>query len=522
MSFWGWGEPNRFPDIEARRATGELLPQLVGIPARAPEDPVPFDRAALSESRIEVPKRLTEIVDGTSEARIGHARGKSYPDLWRGFHGLPPTAPDAVAFPSSSSQIMEILEWCEKTGIAVVPFGGGTSVVGGVEPPRDRMSLSLSLARLDRVLEVDPISRLARIQAGATGPKLEASLGRHGMTLRHYPQSFEYSTLGGWIATRAAGHYATGPTRIDAFVHSVEMVSPAGTLVTRQVPSTGAGPDVRTFALGSEGTLGVITEAVMRVRRRPKFRARATARFATFLAGAEAVRALVQLGLEPSNCRLLDPVEAAMFGVAGGDAAILILAQESEDVPLDRWLTTATRHIEASGGEVTAQRSTESDRPEEDARWRAAFFEGPYLQNVMVSLGVVADTFETAVTWDRFSSFYEQIIGTVGQVVGRGNGQGRVSCRITHAYPDGPAPYFTFVAAPRRRGAELELWSEIKRAASDAVIEAGGTITHHHAVGRTHLPWHERERGPLVGAALKALKRVFDPHAIMNPGVLVL
>ncbi|MBI2377496.1 MAG: FAD-binding oxidoreductase [Deltaproteobacteria bacterium] len=498
------------------RAVGELL----GVEALEPQEPRPIDLSALDPAGLEVPAQLSSFVSLRAEDRFAHARGKSYPELWDGFLGRIPRAPDAVAFPELEREIVDLLEWCERTDVAVIPFGGGTSVVRGVEAPHDRASVSLDLSRMCSVSELDPVSRVARIEAGATGPALEAQLGAKGMTLRHYPQSFERSTLGGWIATRAAGHFATGPTRIDAFVESARMVSPSGILETPRVPSAGA-VDARGWVLGSEGAFGVITEAWVRVRPRPRFRARASARFDDFLRGAEAVRAIVQAGLEPANCRLLDPVESAIFGVSSERDSVLVLSGESSACPLDAWLSAATSFVREQGGRVTAERASISDRPEDDAKWRSAFFEGPYLQNVMVSLGVVADTFETSVTWDRFPRLYSDVVGAVEQVIRARAGVGRVSCRLTHAYPDGPAPYFTFLTPSRPRAAALELWTELKSAASEAVLSAGGTITHHHAIGRVHRPWHVRERGELASRVLAAQKLAFDPKGIMNPEVLV-
>jgi alkyldihydroxyacetonephosphate synthase len=370
------------------------------------------------------------------------------------------------------------------------------------------------------------MSRAARLGAGLKGPQLEALLHPHGFTLRHYPQSFEFSTLGGWIATRAAGHFATLKTRIDDLVESVRMLTPSGRFEARRLPASGAGPDPNRWVLGSEGTLGVITEAWVRVVPRPRFRARAAIHFDSFLAGAEAARELAQSGLHPANCRLLDPAEAELFGVTAEPVAVLLLGFESAERTQEPWMDSALAICLARGGRCpTGPRfqtleSTTAASPLETDRWRDAFLEAPYLQTTLVSLGVLADTFETACTWDRFPAFHASVQERVQDALRKVLGAGRLSCRLTHVYPDGPAPYYTFLG-PARDGAEVEQWSRIKEAASEAIIAGGGTITHHHAVGRLHRPWYGREAPPIFLRALAALKAELDPAGILNPGALL-
>ncbi|HEY6099907.1 MAG TPA: FAD-binding oxidoreductase, partial [Anaeromyxobacter sp.] len=401
----------------------------------------------------------------------------------------------------------------------------------GVEPDVGgayRATASLDVRALAAVREVDAVSRAARIEAGATGPAIEAALAPHGLTLRHFPQSFEFSTLGGWIATRASGHFATVYTHIDDLVESVRMLTPGGVWETRRLPASGAGPSPDRLVLGSEGTLGVITEAWVRLQPRPRFGASATVHFDTFARGVEAVRAISQSGLHPANCRLLDPAEALLNTVAADGHAVLVLAFESADHALVPWieraLAIAAEHG-ASCREGPILRESEAaagghDRAGESASWRSAFLAAPYLQSALVSLGLVADTFETACTWDRFPALHEAVTADVLDALRRACGSGVVTCRLTHLYPDGPAPYYTFVA-PGRAGAELEAWSAAKRAASEAILAHGGTITHHHAVGRMHAPWYERERPEPFARALGAAKAALDPAWILNPGVLV-
>lgn len=527
-SHWGWGWAERFPDPEARRELAGQVASVLGVAGLEVECPVPEAAVRLPPVRVTPPARVATFSRTDPSARIRHTYGRGYRDLVRGFRGDFAVAPDLVAQPSSEAEIAELLEWAAQARVAVVPFGGGTSVVGGVEPvagPGQVGTCSLDLRRLDRVLEIDPVSRAARIQAGATGPVLEAGLAQEGLTLRHFPQSFEFSTLGGWIATRAGGHFATLYTHVDELVESVRMLAPAGAVESRRLPASGAGPSVERWVLGSEGSLGVITEAWMRVQPRPRWRAAASVRFARFAAAVEATRALAQSGLHPSNCRLLDPAEAALNFVADDGSAVLVLAFESADHPLEAWIARALEIATAHGGTCPAGPRLRDDGARaaaggEAESWRQAFLEAPYLQNVLVSLGVVADTFETACTWDRFDTLHGEVEAAVRAAMKRACGGGRLTCRFTHVYPDGPAPYFTFVA-PGRRGAELEQWAEIKQAASGALARCGATITHHHAVGRVHRPWYDRERPSLFAEALRAAKRVLDPAGVLNPGVLI-
>jgi alkyldihydroxyacetonephosphate synthase len=389
--------------------------------------------------------------------------------------------------------------------------------------------VALDVAALSGVREVDPTSRLARIAAGTTGPALEAELAGHGLTLRHYPQSFEHSTLGGWLATRAGGHYATGATRIDELTHALTMVTPRGTLATHGHPGSGAGPEPARWLLGSEGALGVITEAWMRVVPRPRWRASASVAFAGFAAGVAAVRALVQSGLGPSNARLLDGDETRLHRVRFDGKSVLLIGFESADHPLGAWLARAVELARDHGGEVVSGPSESDDAsPAGDAAgrggaagaWRQAFFDAPYMQSAMLSIGVLSDTFETACTWTAFPELHARVTAAVSRALAEECGGGIVSCRFTHVYPDGPAPYYTFVGG-LRAGGELAQWRAIKAAASEALAASGGTITHHHAVGRIHRPWYDRERPAVFGEALAAVKRTLDPRGILNPGVLV-
>ncbi len=384
---------------------------------------------------------------------------------------------------------------------------------------------AIDLRAMNRVVEIDRTSRAARIQAGALGPELEEQLAPHGLSLRFYPQSFEFSTLGGWIATRAGGHFATLYTHIDDLVESVRMVTPSGVMQTRRLPASGAGPQPERLALGSEGALGVITEAWVRVQERPKWRASASITFAKFDSAVACARALAQSGLHPSNCRVLDAREALLNHVADGTSSVLVLAFESADHPLEAWMKRALEIVEACGGAcphgpIYKDMGAKLAGGDAAGSWRQAFLDAPYMQSALVSLGVVVDTFETACTWDRFEALHAAVSRAAEDAMARVCGAGMLSCRFTHVYPDGPAPYFTFLA-PGRAGREIEQWTAIKHAVSDALEANGATITHHHAVGRLHRPWYHREASPLFLKALGAVKTELDPGRLMNPGVLL-
>ena len=503
---------------------------------------MPLDRVELREPRVEPPASLADLFRADPHERASHALGKAYRDVARGFRGEFPNPPDLVALPADEAEVERVLAWCSEEGIAAIPYGGGTSVVGGVEPriaKPDRPVVTIDLRRLARVREVDRTSHAALIQAGASGPALEGQLREHGLTLRHFPQSFEFSTLGGWIATRAGGHFATLFTHIDDLVESVRAITPAGAWESRRLPGSGAGPSPDRLLLGSEGILGVITEAWVRVQERPRWKLSCAAAFESFGQGAEAVRELAQSGLHPSNCRLLDAGESVLTRAGPPDKALLVLGFESAHHPVDAAMETgleAARDHGGEPGEVRGAPAPDAHRegpadgdPGSDpvSAWRRAFLAAPYLRDTFVACGVLSDTFETAITWDRFPDFHADVMDSARRAIAAacgtppdGPGSPRLSCRFTHVYPDGPAPYYT-VLCPAKRGGEVEQWDEIKAAVSETVIAAGGTITHHHAVGRDHRPWYDRQRPAPFAEALLAAKRAVDPGGVLNPGVLV-
>ena len=531
LKHWGWGYEDQTPTATQMREAAEGIRERFGFGGEV-EQPVPLDAVELRPSRLKRPEAFGDLFSDGRYDRVSRALGKAYRDIVRGFRGQFEDPPDLVALPRDEGEIETVLSWAEAEGAAVIPFGGGTSVCGGVEARLgERPVVTMDLRRLDRVLEVDPVSLAARIQAGATGPRLEEQLREHGLTLRHFPQSFEYATLGGWIATRAGGHFATLETHIDDLVESVRALTPRGRWESRRLPGSGAGPSPDRMLIGSEGILGAISEAWVRVRPRPRFKSSCGVAFADFIAAAGAVRELAQSGLHPANCRLLDASEAELTGAGDGSANLLILGFESANVPVDGDIEAALAIAREHGGvpgAVRGQAAGEGGESEDAVgAWRGAFLLAPYLRDTFVACGVLSETFETAITWDRLEEFHAEVMETtrravaeVSGVAAEGPGAPRVSCRFTHAYPDGAAPYFT-VLAPAIRGGEVEQWDEIKAAASEALIAGGGTITHHHAVGRDHRPWYDRQRPAPFAAALRAAKAELDPAAVMNPGVLI-
>ena len=523
--FWGWGYEGEGATEDEKASLAAFYAERFGADRLDDVPPPREDEFDLPKPRIKPPATLEPICTSDTHERLVHAYGKSFADAARLLARDVPHPPDVVAYPTSEDDVAAMLDWADGVGAAVIPFGGGSSVVGGVEPRVGdgfKGTVSLDLAKLDQVLEIDATSRAARIQAGIMGPALEARLREEGLTLRHFPQSFQHSTLGGWIATRSGGHYASLYTHIDDFVESLRTVTPAGVMESRRLPGSGAGPSPDRLMIGSEGALGVITEAWMRLQHKPTFRASASIPFEDFGAAAEAVRALTQSGLFPTNCRLLDAGEAELNQAGDGSAHILVLGFESADHPVEPWMARALELARDHGGVWDAPgEAGDSHKAGAVGAWRHAFLRMPFFREISIGWGVISDTFETAVTWDRFHEFHASVMAATRQAIEAATGKpGIVTCRFTHVYPDGPAPYYSFRAMGDRTRL-LEQWREIKTAASDAVIGLGGTITHHHAVGRDHRPWYDRQRPDLFAAALKAAKGALDPNGIMNPGVLV-
>lgn len=484
-----------------------------------------LDEVHLPDPRVAAPSALGAIMSDAVPNRAAHTYGKSYRDVARAFERRWENPPDLVAFPTTEADVVDLLDWASHADVAVVPYGGGSSVVGGVEGDLsgsarpDRPVVSLDLTGLSGVVEVDEVSRAARIRAGTYGPDADAGLKPFGLSMRHYPQSYEHSTVGGWVATRSGGHFATGPTHVDDLVESVRAVTPTGVWESRRLPGSGAGPSPDRLLIGSEGAIGVVTETWLRVQERPRWRASTPVHFAApagLEAAISAARLVVQSGLSPANCRVLDPTEAQSAGVSDG-SSVLLLGFESADHPVDDALARAVTIAADVGG---TPRGRPHGGPDAAGEWRSAFVRAPYLRDAMISLGFVAETFETACTWSDFDRLHAAIIDAVTAALTEVCGGGQVGMRVTHVYPDGLAPYYT-VLAPGRPGSLVSQWDAVKAAASQAIMDAGGTITHHHAVGRVHMPGYRDQRPEPFARALAAAKLAVDPAGVLNPGVLV-
>jgi len=524
LKFWGWGyEGEALTPDEIRWLEGAWAQQF-HVRQFEPTLPPTAEEIQLRPSRLSVPDPLQAICTTEHYERLLHSYGASFPDSVRIFARDFANPPDVVAYPRHAQDVLALLDWCGEAGVAVIPFGGGTSVVGGVEPPPDSPAVvTVDMTRMNRVLHIDPTSQVALIQAGARGPELEEQLKSSGLTLRFFPQSFAFSTLGGWIATRAGGHFATLSTHIDDLVEGLQVVTPRGMVEPHHFPASGAGPDPQRLWLGSEGILGIITQAWVRLRPRPAYRAAVAARFQDFFRAVEAVRAISQAGLYPANCRLLDPLEAQANMVGDGRHAMLLLAFESADHPVDAWLQRALELCADYGGEYSAGASNQEDARSSGAaeQWRERFLRMPLFREELTARGIIADTFETAVSWEQFPHLYTSVRQATEQAVREATGQaGLISCRFTHVYPGGPAAYFTFSALGKKPALLEQFWA-IKNTASDALVKAGGTITHHHAIGRDHRRWYDQERPELFASTLRAVKSALDPRWLLNPGVLI-
>ena len=540
MRWWGWGVDGH--DAPLPRPAAALLRDQLGVgDARAA--PPRLDHIALAEPALPAEQRAQlatsvggdEYVRDDHLTRVAHAAGRSYPDLLRLRSGGPLDAPDAVVYPADHDQVAAVLAACAQQRIAVVPFGGGTSVVGGVEPTRGPFAaaISLDLARLDGLHTIDLRSQLATFEAGTLGPQVEQRLQAHGLTLGHYPQSFEFSTVGGWAATRSAGQASTGYGRIDELTVALRAATPSGELTTLPVPASAAGPDLRELLLGSEGVLGVITEVTLRVRPLPQQQRFDTYALPGFAAGTDALRELEQAGAAPDVARLSDEEETRVsLALASHPAATRLLRA---------YMDARTRRHGAAGcltilgfdgdpAEVARRRSRARKilrrhgavalGPAPGAAWAKGRFHGAYVRDELMSRGVLVDTLETATTWSALTATHQRIRDALHDALAARGTPPVVMCHVSHLYPTGASLYFTFLAR-QEPGAERAQWQAAKRAAGDAIAAAGATITHHHAVGGDHAAWLQGEIGPLGIAALKAVKAHVDPAGIMNPGKLI-
>lgn len=449
------------------------------------------------------------------ESRRLRTRGKSTPDLLKARSGDLSDAPDAVARPGSHDEVVQLLAWAVDHHVAVVPFGGGTSVTGGLVARREGFAglISLDLIRLNRLVSVDPVSMTAVLQPGMRGPEAEAALAEHGMTLGHFPQSFEFATIGGFAATRSSGQNSASFGRFDQLVVGLRVATPIGELVAGSSPLNAAGPDLRQLVLGSEGTFGVITEVTVRVRAVAAETAYEAWRFASFAAGQAAMRHLAQNQILPTIIRLSDETETALnlasqtaVGAEAATGCLMIVGHEGASIANKR--SVVTEALTALGGEPLGE--------ERGNAWVSGRFHAPYLRDAMLDSGVLVETLETATFWSNTDRLYDAVKSALETSLGEGT---LVLCHVSHVYETGCSLYFTVAA---KQGDEpLPRWLAAKAAASDAMIESGATITHHHAVGTDHKAWLAREIGPVGVAMLRGVKATVDPTGILNPGVLI-
>ena len=538
MRWWGWGEDGH--DVALPEHALAMLRSELGIDPAAGARPVALEEVRLPDSRLDgsVRARLVAVVgeqhvlDDRAE-RVGHAAGRSYPDLIRLRTGELAGAPDAVVVPGSTEQVQALLAACAEARVAVVPFGGGTSVVGGVDPFADGFPgvISLDLHRLNRLLGVDRTSLTATFEGGLFGPEAERLLAAEGVTLGHFPQSFEYSTVGGWVATRSAGQASTGYGRIDELVEGLRLVAPSGEVAQRAVPGTAAGPDLRELLVGSEGVLGVICEATLRVRELPDARHYEGWSFRSFEEGCEALRVMEQADGSPDVVRLSDEHETRlsfalastgstteragraylrMRGHEGGCIAIAGFEGEEDEVERRRLHSGA---LLRAGGALRLGR-----RPGE--AWLRGRYAGPYLRDALLDHGAFVETLETATTWSNLPALYAAVGDALRKALSERGTPPLVMCHVSHLYRSGASLYFTFLARQQPEAA-IEQWHAAKSAACDAIVAAGGTITHHHAIGRDHAPWMPAEIGDVGIDLIRAAKQRLDPVGIMNPGKLL-
>ncbi len=544
----GWGWAGRADDVSGRPEVWGWLASEVGMPSLLATPARPIEEISLPPSRLRAKERRvltavlgTDRVHEDNYERAFHARGKSYHDLLRLRAGDLSDAPDAVVYPYSRVEVLKVLAAASEMSIAVVPYGGGTSVVGGVTATRGPFDavLSVDLSGMNKVESVDAESLTACAEAGICGPALEGALQAGGLTLGHYPQSFEFSTLGGWISHRGAGQHSNGYGSARDWLIAAELATPRGLVRDFDFPASAAGPRMTDLALGSEGTLGLITRATVRLHRMPETAETIACLFHDFASGTNAVREAIQSQIPIAMLRLSDAEETRFHrgfseigksrGLKGliGDAilrarkfdedACLLIAQfeganSIVDFSKQRFLSIARQFGAMSLGEAPGK------------RWRKERFHGPYLRDPMLDRGLGVDTLETATTWSKLNALYtatnQALNGAIKASVPLQGAKGVVMCHISHSYRDGASLYFTYIF-PRSLSGDIEQWQSIKRAASDAIVANGGTISHHHGIGEDHLPWIAQEKGSLGIEALRAVKRTFDPKGILNPGKLI-
>ncbi|MGW1258993.1 FAD-binding oxidoreductase [Streptomyces sp. NPDC002513] len=526
MLWSGWGDPAGaapLPDTVIG-----LLRDMLGVKPRG-AGPVALEEITVPESplRPSAHRALLAVVGDEehvrtdAESRIRHTRGKSTPDLLHIREGDVSDLPAAVVLPAGHDEVLAVLRVCADHDLALVPFGGGTSVVGGLTPERRRPFVALDLRRMNGLLDLDPVSRTATLQPGLRAPHAEALLEDHGFTLGHFPQSYEWATIGGFAATRSSGQASAGYGRFDEMVLGLTLATPAGILEVGRAPRSAAGPDLRQLVLGSEGAFGVITSVTVRIRPIPRTRVYEGWRFDSFEKGAAALRRLAQDGPRPTVLRLSDETET-LIGLAQPDAigsgglpqaagclAITGYEGTEEDTTHRRELAAAV--LRDCGGTCLGQEPGE--------RWAHGRYSAPYLRDALLDAGAFAETLETAAFWSRLPGLYASVRDALTTTLTDAGTPPLVMCHVSHVYENGASLYFTVVSA--QGDDPVAHWTPAKHAANEAILAAGGTISHHHGVGTDHRDWYVREAGPLGICVLQAVKQRLDPTGLLNPGVLL-
>ncbi|WP_447948060.1 FAD-binding oxidoreductase [Microbacterium maritypicum] len=521
MRWNGWGDPAKAKDLPL--AVRALLPMLLGR-VRKPGPAIELAHVQLDPPRLTAEDHAAfsaalgpTNIDDAAEARIRHAGGRSTPDLLRR-REVRQEAPDAVLRPADHEEVRACLDIAVARGIAVIPFGGGTSVVGALEPERGthHAVVSLDLRRLGGLIRLDEFSGEALFAAGTTGPEAEASLSAHGFELGHFPQSFRYATIGGFAAARSSGQNSAGNGRFDTMVTGIRVATPTGDIELGRSPGSAAGPDLIRVFLGSEGIFGVITEVRVRVHRIPRDRVFESWSFPDFTSGAEGLRRVAQQGDGPTVIRLSDEAETAVslaqvgkIGRALAKGASVVTVYEGDGIAERR--ARASIQLAAAGG-VSAGEGAAED-------WLKGRFDGPYLRDSLLDAGVFCETLETATTWSNLQTLRSAVDSALKDGFADAGAKSYIMCHVSHIYPTGASLYFTVLAGIRSD--PLGVWNVVKARVNDAIVASGGTISHHHAVGRDHAPWLRAEIGETGVRILRAIKRELDPSGILNPGAVI-
>nr|WP_234027968.1 FAD-binding oxidoreductase [Pseudonocardia dioxanivorans] len=521
MLWSGWGDPEKAVTLPPGVVT--LLEQALGVqPAERP--PVALSEVTLPPPKLDmaVSSELAMFVGPPNlhshrDARIRHATGRSTTDLLRLRAGDASGAPDAVVLPATHNETLGVLGACARRRVAVVPFGGGTSVVGGLAADRAGYSglVAVDVRRMTGLVSLDAESLTATFQAGTPAVEAEELLAAKGFTLGHFPQSFQWARLGGFAATRSAGQASAGYGRFDEMVLALKVATPEGTIELGRGPSSAAGPDLRQLILGSEGAFGVITELTVRVHAAPERTLYQAWRFGSFAEGVAAVRELAQRGPLPTVLRLSDEaetgVDAGLHGRPADGGCLVVAGYDGTSAGVEPFAAAGAAALAAAGGTRLDDAIGEG--------WAAGRFDAPYLRDALLDAGAIAETLETATSWSTLVALKEAVTAALTASLSAQGTPPLVMCHVSHVYPTGASLYFTVVAAARENA--VAAWGAAKKAATDAIVDGGGTLTHHHGVGVEHRPWLEREIGPLGVEMLRAVKARLDPAGILNPGVLV-